>query len=465
MAQYSFPILENDELLPCMEEMELAITAAQLAKPTADVVGPLFESVLISLTGVTREELNQPLFAAIDAFEYPELHDESIAARNFYRHLVKLMAACGVKDFGTKDIHKPEPARLRRHLSALINFAKFREEKLVAYSEMSAELDGLAAEQQRLQELLAAKEADKARMLAERAGQQEEASGVQAEVAELTAQNQALNKQFMALAGELKGLKAQCNGLADAAAAEKFELLAAKQENERLNDQIVQSPEKFQRSLAELTAAVESERGAVEEADRARSELAARQEMVGKVDKEVAKCIELMTELETAVATKKQHSRTAKELRESISGAQLDAGDLEQQQQHLRRQLATLSDRIKRLESQAAVRKEALESSIEEQLRDKEAVQAENAAQQALCLQHEAETRAVSERTAELKARHASAVAGLLARYGQLRGEVARYNAGLEAVMAAGKAGGAGAGGEPAGACAGGDDRAPGRDQ
>jgi kinetochore protein Nuf2 len=54
MAQYSFPILENDELLPCMEEMELPITAAQMAKPTYDVVGPLFESVLISLTGITR---------------------------------------------------------------------------------------------------------------------------------------------------------------------------------------------------------------------------------------------------------------------------------------------------------------------------------------------------------------------------------------------------------------------------
>lgn len=54
MAQYSFPILENDELLPCMEEMEIPLTAAQLAKPTYEVVGPLFESVLISLTGITR---------------------------------------------------------------------------------------------------------------------------------------------------------------------------------------------------------------------------------------------------------------------------------------------------------------------------------------------------------------------------------------------------------------------------
>jgi hypothetical protein len=33
-----------------------------------------------------------------------------------------------------QDIHKPETARLRRHLSAVINFAKFREEKLVAYT-------------------------------------------------------------------------------------------------------------------------------------------------------------------------------------------------------------------------------------------------------------------------------------------------------------------------------------------
>lgn len=40
--------------------------------------------------------------------------------------------------------------------------------------------------------------------------------------------------------GEVKGLKAQCNSLADAAQAEKFELLAAKQENEQLQDQIVQ---------------------------------------------------------------------------------------------------------------------------------------------------------------------------------------------------------------------------------
>ena len=53
--------------------------------------------------------------------------DDSIATRNFLRHLGRLMAAAGVKDFAAlRDVFKPEPPRLRRHLSAVVNFAKFR---------------------------------------------------------------------------------------------------------------------------------------------------------------------------------------------------------------------------------------------------------------------------------------------------------------------------------------------------
>lgn len=79
------------------------------------------------------------------------------------------------------------------------------------------------------------------------------------------------------------------------------------------------------------------------------------------------------------------------------------------------------------------------------------------------CLQ----TRAVSEKTQELKAKHASAVTALLQRYKQLRSEVSRYNKALEVVMAgssgSGGAGGCGFEGEAAGA--GGADVCSGRDQ
>ena len=39
------------------------------------------------------------MFTAMDAFEYPELHDESIPTNNFFRLLSKLMLASGVTDF------------------------------------------------------------------------------------------------------------------------------------------------------------------------------------------------------------------------------------------------------------------------------------------------------------------------------------------------------------------------------
>jgi hypothetical protein len=46
-----------------------------------------------------REELQQPVFAAIDVLEFPELHDESIPFMAFTKCLTRLMGAAGVKDF------------------------------------------------------------------------------------------------------------------------------------------------------------------------------------------------------------------------------------------------------------------------------------------------------------------------------------------------------------------------------
>lgn len=53
-TSFSFPILENDELLPCLNEMEVALDANQLAKPSYDVVRCVFEQIVMMLTGVTR---------------------------------------------------------------------------------------------------------------------------------------------------------------------------------------------------------------------------------------------------------------------------------------------------------------------------------------------------------------------------------------------------------------------------
>lgn len=71
------------------------------------------------------------------------------------------------------------------------------------------------------------------------------------------------------------------------------------------------------------------------------------------------------------------------------------------------------------------------------------------------CLQ----TRAISEKTQELKGKHAAAVTALLQRYKQLRSEVSRYNKALETVMSGSSSE------DVAGAAAAGADVYSGRDQ
>lgn len=39
-----------------------------------------------------------------------------------------------------QDIHKPDPTRLRRNLSAVLNFAMFREDQLTVYTQLQASL-------------------------------------------------------------------------------------------------------------------------------------------------------------------------------------------------------------------------------------------------------------------------------------------------------------------------------------
>ena len=68
-------------------------------KPNEESVKPMYTSLVQMLMGISREELQQPVFGAIDALEFPELHEDSIGTMAFSRSLCKLMEAAGVADF------------------------------------------------------------------------------------------------------------------------------------------------------------------------------------------------------------------------------------------------------------------------------------------------------------------------------------------------------------------------------
>lgn len=79
-----------------------------------------------------------------------------------------------------------------------------------------------------------------------------------------------------------------------------------------------------------------------------------------------------------------------KELRSEIAANEHEALQLAATHQHLRRQQQGLAERLARLEQQAAARRDAADAGVERQLRDKEAILAENAAAVAKLAENEA---------------------------------------------------------------------------
>lgn len=61
------------------------------------------------------------------------------------------MGRVGIEDFSLRDLIRPDGPRFRLVLSAVINFAKFREEQLALFEQFNRRSDDLLNERQRLQ--------------------------------------------------------------------------------------------------------------------------------------------------------------------------------------------------------------------------------------------------------------------------------------------------------------------------
>ena len=71
-----------------------------------------------------------------------------------------------------------------------------------------------------------------------------------------------------------------------------------------------------------------------------------------QVEKEVQKAMSVMDEVGSEIGRKKEASRRVKALKAEVHGHEAEAAQLMAQYQHLQRQLASLSERLQRLEHQ-----------------------------------------------------------------------------------------------------------------
>jgi kinetochore protein Nuf2 len=229
--------------------------------------------------------------------DYPELHEESLQNLKFLKSTMRLMHICGVHDFGFLDLTSPSFKRFRRQLSAVINFIKFREERLGLYAELQDGREELYAglmeveqEHKMLQEQL---EATK-----QKADQRwEEAQMCNNDEEELESEIAQQNKVQRAIRHESSELKKKANVLKDQIDMAELGLQELESEEKKLQSQVVQPPEELQREMKDIEVTLKQEKNRCKEAEEEARVVAVKTTNVFNAKKDLVNAIELVDKL------------------------------------------------------------------------------------------------------------------------------------------------------------------------
>jgi len=128
---YSFPLLTGIDILECLSQMKISISKENLTEPSCEWVKSALENFIEFFTGKNIEYICSPKFNALNNFLHPELHEESIGFIVRHRFFQELSSSSGYHEFSLRDYFFPTFPKVRKIFSAIINFAKFREEFVI----------------------------------------------------------------------------------------------------------------------------------------------------------------------------------------------------------------------------------------------------------------------------------------------------------------------------------------------
>lgn len=274
---YSFPLLKVGDILLCLNELGIPATEEELTHPekNKEQIRRIYEVLTELCTGTTREELSQPGFSGLQRLSYPELHEESVPLMNSLRACQKMMEMCAVHDFTIKDLMEPNLKRIRRQLSGIINFAKFKEERHLLQTELTNQRESILKEYTKAR--VRNEELSKGLAILQEQTKEEakiisdieiECKGIENSISEL-------NQRQAEIREEIADLKTDNSKLKDTVTARNIYLEELQQNKKRYQGQIVNSPGRFRKKISDVSQSLHEEQQNIRSAERKLRELSA----------------------------------------------------------------------------------------------------------------------------------------------------------------------------------------------
>eukprot|EP01080_Neovahlkampfia_damariscottae_P003150 gene3150-5466_t len=349
--QYEAPLLGYQEIYDVLNELQ--IPANEIKNPSPQFVKKVYGKFMERIFDKSQDELTMPSMEATDILESPELHDQSITEFEFKKNLKFLFESIGINDFSPiSDLLTPETKRFRHHLSALINFARFRQKRIDKYEELSVESEKLVIKKDNLveqhedlltkvQKIRTTKEAEKP-----------EIEYLEKYMKDMSIKIQQLNSEQMQLSEINKELKTKNGEIEDKIQVDKENLDITQKECKLLRSQIVQNPEQLRMKISNLSQSVEELKSSVSKVEDKNSKSENLLKEKRQQIKDITNCETLVNEIESQYASHLQIKEENKNLKNSNKRVLEDIEELKTYQSHMNRQIQSQQEKFEHLRKQ-----------------------------------------------------------------------------------------------------------------
>uniref|UniRef100_UPI0031F5DABB Ipl1/Nuf2 chimera protein n=1 Tax=Saccharomyces cerevisiae TaxID=4932 RepID=UPI0031F5DABB len=143
-----FPILDLQELVICLQSCDFALaTQENISRPTSDYMVTLYKQIIENFMGISVESLlnssNQETGDGHLQEENENIYLDTLNVLVLNKICFKFFENIGVQDFNMTDLYKPEAQRTQRLLSAVVNYARFREERMFDCNSFILQMESL----------------------------------------------------------------------------------------------------------------------------------------------------------------------------------------------------------------------------------------------------------------------------------------------------------------------------------
>ncbi|CCG82662.1 Kinetochore protein nuf2 [Taphrina deformans PYCC 5710] len=426
-GSWDFPMLQNDEILTCMNELGIPMLATDLEKPTPGKMQLVYSAFADMLMGATKEFFDLSVEACTGEADHFDIYADSMLLMVFYQHLHKLMREVGYPQFSLQDITKPEAQRVRRILSAIINFAKFREEQLEVYDKFTAKASAYQIKHDELVEqnetMIRRVEELKVRRIKE-----------EPLVAQARATNEALTNELY----DLKRIEGATMADYDKLKVEKQELTSrldnnailrqnAEREIQKIRSRIVHSPEKLKQQLADMSSSLSNEKTFLNDKGKKSRELHAKIDILTTLEGDVQSCIKLMEECESELGRVDGAHKRVVHLEDLVDQKRLEVRELSVRDTQLQRQLTNAEEKLGRATRQLEAKRESTRARMAKITEERRVVQEDRMQIDIEMDKKKALVESLQSKILELREEVAGEVESVNAEFGRLSGHVDLY--------------------------------------